>query len=74
MSLLSRNWFWIAIIGAILAMHMFGHVGHVGHVGHGDHVEAYRDARPVTDARAPTPPVVAPTGPSATVDDSPTKK
>ncbi len=35
MAWLTANWFWVLILIAFIAMHMFGHGGHGGHSGHG---------------------------------------
>jgi hypothetical protein len=46
MAWLARNWFWVLIAIAFIAMHVFGHGGHGGHSGHGggDHQQS-RDER-----------------------------
>jgi len=31
MAWLTANWFWVLILIAFIAMHMFGHGGHGGH-------------------------------------------
>lgn len=36
MAWFAANWFWVLILIAFIAMHMFGHGGHGGHGG-GDH-------------------------------------
>jgi len=33
MEWLTENWIWVALIGGMFAMHMFGHGGHGGHGG-----------------------------------------
>lgn len=33
MEWLTQNWIWVALIGGMLAMHLFGHGGHRGHGG-----------------------------------------
>ena len=33
MDWLSQNWTWLLFIGAMVAMHLFGHGGHGGHGG-----------------------------------------
>lgn len=35
MAWLTANWFWVLILIAFIAMHVFGHGGHGGHSGHG---------------------------------------
>lgn len=35
MAWLTANWFWVLILIAFIAMHLFGHGGHGGHSGHG---------------------------------------
>lgn len=35
MEWLGQNWFWLLILLAFIAMHMFGHGGHSGHGHHG---------------------------------------
>jgi hypothetical protein len=34
MEWLTQNWIWVALIGGMIAMHLFGHRGHGGHGGH----------------------------------------
>lgn len=34
MEWLTENWIWAALIGGMIAMHLFGHRGHGGHGGH----------------------------------------
>ncbi len=38
MAWLTANWFWVLILIAFVAMHLFGHGGHGGHGG-GDHLQ-----------------------------------
>lgn len=33
MEWLTENWIWVALIGGMIAMHLFGHGGHGGHGG-----------------------------------------
>jgi hypothetical protein len=35
MEWLTANWFWVLILIAFIAMHLFGHGCHGGHSGHG---------------------------------------
>lgn len=35
MAWFTANWFWVLILIAFIAMHIFGHGGHGGHSGHG---------------------------------------
>lgn len=35
MEWLQQNWFWVVVLIAFFAMHLFGHVGRGGHGGHG---------------------------------------
>ena len=35
MAWFTANGFWVLILIAFIAMHMFGHGGHGGHIGHG---------------------------------------
>ena len=37
MEWLTQNWTWLLLIGAMVAMHLFGHRGHGGHGAHGKH-------------------------------------
>lgn len=48
---LVTNWFWILIVIAFIALHLFGHGGHGGHGGHRD-IDGTRDDAPTRD-RAP---------------------
>lgn len=43
---LVTNWFWILIVIAFIALHLFGHGGHGNHGGHGDHGGTHDDAPP----------------------------
>lgn len=42
---LLTNWFWILIVIAFIALHLFGHGGHGNHGGHGDK-DGTRDEAP----------------------------
>ncbi len=36
MDFISENWFFLLVLIAFMAMHMFGHGGHGGHGDHGE--------------------------------------
>ena len=46
MTWLAINWFWVVILVAFMAMHVFGHGSHAGHGGHGGRV--VRNGQPQT--------------------------
>lgn len=53
MEWLQQNWFWVVVIGAFIAMHLFGHGGHGGGCGggHGGHQSPDQENK-----REPAPP------------------
>ena len=47
MEWLAQNWVWVLLIGAFIAMHLFGHGGHGGHGGgHDDRKSREGDSEP----------------------------
>ena len=65
MSYLSRSWFWIVILAAILGLHMFGHGRHGWHDGH---VNSHTESKPAGDAIVQNPLVTGPGGSPAPSD------
>jgi len=57
MEWLSQNWVWLLFIGAMVAMHLFGHGGHGGHGktsgGHGGCGGGHAGSAEVNDEERP---------------------